>query len=96
MEYDINPNAPLNAPLNRFNIYPELATPDTVIDFTPNSDPVYGLAWLDLRQGPVMMTIPTTPDRYWVIQATDWALNTLDYVGSRAGSLVNSQQPLRI
>ena len=86
MEYDINPNAPLNASLNAFNIYPELATPDTAIDFTPNSDTVYGLAWLDLRHGPVLMTIPSTPDRYWVVQATDWALNTLDYVGSRVGS----------
>lgn len=86
MEYDINPNAPLNAPLNTFNIYPELATPDTAIDFTPNNDTVYGLAWLDLRHGPVLMTIPSTPDRYWVVQATDWALNTLDYVGSRVDS----------
>lgn len=86
MEYDINPNAPLNAPLNTFNIYPELATPETAIDFTPNNDTVYGLAWLDLRHGPVLMTIPKTPDRYWVVQATDWALNTLDYVGSRVGS----------
>lgn len=86
MEYDINPNAPLNAPLNSFNIYPELATPDTAIDFTPNNDTVYGLAWLDLRHGPVLMTIPATPYRYWVVQATDWALNTLDYVGSRVGS----------
>lgn len=58
MEHDINPNAPLNAPLNTFNIYPALATPATSIDFTPNNDTVYGLAWLDLRHGPVLMTIP--------------------------------------
>jgi len=86
MERDINPNAPLNAPLNRFNIYPDLANPGSAIDFTPNNDTIYGLAWLDLRQGPVLMTIPQVPDRYWVVQATDWALNSLDYVGSRVGS----------
>jgi len=86
MERDINPNAPLNAPLNRFNIYPDLANPSSAIDFTPNNDTIYGLAWLDLRQGPVLMTIPKVPDRYWVVQATDWALNSLDYVGSRVGS----------
>lgn len=86
MERDLNPNAPLHAPLNRFNIYPDLADPSTAIDFTPNNDTIYGLAWLDLRQGPVLMTIPKVPDRYWVVQATDWALNTLDYVGSRVGS----------
>lgn len=86
MEKDINPAAPLNAPLNRFNIYPDLANPASAIDFTPNNDTIYGLAWLDLRQGPVLMTIPQVPDRYWVVQATDWALNSLDYVGSRVGS----------
>lgn len=86
MEKDINPAAPLNAPLNRFNIYPDLANPTSAIDFTPNNDTIYGLAWLDLRQGPVLMTIPMVPDRYWVVQATDWALNSLDYVGSRVNS----------
>lgn len=86
MEKDIHPKAPLNAPLNRFNVYPGLATPGAAIDFTPNNDTVYGLAWLDLRQGPVLMTIPQVPSRYWTVQATDWALNTLDYVGGRVGS----------
>lgn len=86
MEKDIHPKAALNAPLNRFNIYPGLATPGAAIDFTPNNDTVYGLAWLDLRQGPVLMTIPTTLNRYWTVQATDWALNTMDYVGNRVGS----------
>ncbi len=86
MEKDTHPNAALNAPLNQFNVYPGLATPATAIDFTPNNDTVYGLAWLDLRQGPVLMTIPGTPERYWTVQATDWALNTLDYVGERVGS----------
>ena len=86
MEKDIHPKAPLNAPLNQFNVYPGLATPATAIDFTPNNDTVYGLAWLDLRQGPVLMTLPETPDRYWTVQATDWALNTLDYVGGRVKS----------
>ena len=83
MEKDIHPKAPLNAPLNAFNVYPELATPASAIDFTPNNDTVYGLAWLDLRQGPVLMTIPKPMERYWTVQATDWALNSLEYIGSR-------------
>lgn len=86
MEKDVHPKAALNAPLNHFNVYPGLATPTTTIDFTPNNDTVYGLAWLDLRQGPVLMTIPQVPGRYWTVQATDWALNTLDYVGGRVKS----------
>jgi hypothetical protein len=86
MEKDIHPKAPLNAPLNSFNVYPGLATPASAIDFTPNNDTVYALAWLDLRQGPVLMTIPGVTDRYYTIQATDWALNTFSYVGSRVRS----------
>ncbi|MDD3250333.1 MAG: DUF1214 domain-containing protein [Smithellaceae bacterium] len=86
MEKDIHPKAKNNAPLNQFNVYPELAEPTSAIDFTPNNDTVYGLAWLDLRQGPVLMTIPKVPERYWVVQATDWALNTFGYTGSRVKS----------
>ena len=86
MEKDIHPGATLNAPLNSFNVYPGLATPGAAIDFTPNNDTVYGLAWLDLSQGPVLMTIPEVKGRYYTIQATDWALNTFAYVGSRLNS----------
>jgi hypothetical protein len=86
MEKDIHPKAALNAPLNAFNVYPGLATPGAAIDFTPNNDTVYGLAWLDLRQGPVLITIPEVKGRYYTIQATDWALNTFSYIGSRVKS----------
>ena len=86
MEKDTNPASDLHAPLNTFNVYPGLATPGAAIDATPNNDTVYGFAWLDLRQGPVLMTIPKTPDRYWTVQATDWALNTFAYVGQRVQS----------
>jgi hypothetical protein len=86
MEKDTNPAADLNAPLNTFNVYPGLAAPGAAIDFTPNNDTVYGLAWLDLSQGPVLMTIPEVPNRYWTVQATDWALNSFAYVGQRMQS----------
>lgn len=86
MEKDTNPGAPLHAPLNTFNVYPGLAVPGAAIDFTPNNDTVYGLAWLDLSQGPVLIHVPQTPNRYYTIQATDWALNTFAYIGSRVHS----------
>lgn len=86
MEKDTHPDAPLNAPINEFNIYPNLATPDSAIDFTPNNDTVYGLAWLDLSQGPIIIDVPEIPNRYMVIQATDWALNTFAYIGTRVHS----------
>ncbi|MDT8991495.1 DUF1214 domain-containing protein [Curvibacter sp. APW13] len=86
MEKDTDRRSPLHAPLNTFNVYPRLAEPGSAIDFTPNNDTVYGLAWLDLRQGPVLVTVPPLLDRYWTIQATDWALNTFSYIGSRVKS----------
>lgn len=86
MEKDTHPGARLNAPLNAFNVYPGLATPGAAIDFTPNNDTIYGLAWLDLRQGPVLITVPEVKDRYYTVQATDWALNTFSYIGSRVES----------
>ncbi len=86
MEHDIHAGAPLHAPLNQFIVYPGLAKPSSATDTTPNNDTVYGFAWLDLSQGPVLMTIPEVKGRYYTIQATDWALNTMDYVGSRVKS----------
>ena len=86
MEHDIHPVAPLHAPLNQFIVYPGLAKPSSATDTTPNNDTVYGFAWIDLSQGPVLLTIPEVKGRYYTIQATDWALNTMDYVGSRVKS----------
>lgn len=70
------------APINAFYINKELAKPGFT-DFTPNSDTYYGLAWLDLSQGPIAMTLPEIPDRYFTIEATDAALNVLSNIGSR-------------
>lgn len=86
MEHDIHPASPLHAPLNHFIVYPGLATPSSATDSTPNNDTVYAFAWIDLSQGPVLLTIPEVKGRYYTIQATDWALNAMDYVGSRVES----------
>lgn len=73
------------APINAFYVNKELAKPGFT-DFTPNSDTYYGLAWLDLSQGPVAMTLPSVPDRYFTIEATDAALNVLSNICSRLKS----------
>ena len=81
----IHPKYKDYAPINAFAISKELATPGFT-DFTPNSDTFYGLAWLDVSQGPVLMTIPEISAKYWTIQATDASLNTFNYIGSRLKS----------
>ena len=74
------------APINQFHISKELAKPGFT-DFTPNSDTFYGLAWLDVSQGPILFTIPEIPEKYYTIQATDAGLNTFNYIGSRMKSV---------
>ncbi len=81
----IHPKYPDYAPINQFYISKELAKPGFT-DFTPNHDTLYGLAWLDLSQGPILMTVPEVPNRYYTIQATDVSLNTFNYIGSRVKS----------
>ena len=49
----------------------------------PNTDTFYSLAELDLSNGPVVLSVPDTPDRYYSFQLTDPYTNVVDYIGSR-------------
>ncbi len=73
------------APLNTLRVHDTLAQPGFT-DFTPNNDTLYGLGWLDLGPGPVLMHVPAMGTRYWTVQATDAALNCAEYVGRRVGT----------
>ena len=73
------------APINQFHISKELAKPGFT-DFTPNCDTYYGLAWLDVSKGPILLTLSEIPEKYYTIQATDAGLNTFNYIGSRMKS----------
>lgn len=81
----INPNYHAYTPINSILTESTLAKPGFT-DFTPNNDTLYGLGWLDLSQGPILMTVPKSDGRYWTMQATDYGLNSLKYVGSRVNS----------
>jgi hypothetical protein len=51
---------------------------------TPNADTPYSMGMLDLRGGPVVLTVPEVTDRYYVMQFEDlFGCNDL-FVGSRA------------
>lgn len=51
-----------------------LATPSLSPIVAPNVDTMYGVAWIDLREGPVVIGIPSmeTAPRYHVFQAMDF------------------------
>ena len=52
----------------------ELLTPFTSPIVAPNVDTLYGVVWMDLREGPVIIGIPNmeTAPRYHVFQAMDF------------------------
>lgn len=70
-------------PFNQFQLSPDLATPQTHA-VGPNIDTLYGFAWLDLTQGPQIITVPDTHDRYYSIQLVDAYQNSFAYIGRRA------------
>jgi hypothetical protein len=69
-------------PFNRFFLNSELATPSFKSP-GPNIDTLYGFAYLDLSDGPQIIGVPDTHDRYYSIQLQDAWLNTFDYIGRR-------------
>ncbi len=72
-----------NLRMNQFYLSQALATPTLLIP-APNVDTIYGLAWLDLSKGPLVLDVPDAGDRYYAIQFIDAYENTFAYVGTRA------------
>ena len=51
---------------------------------TPNADTPYSFALLDFRAGPVVLSVPSVTDRYYVMQFEDLYGQNDFYVGSRS------------
>jgi hypothetical protein len=60
-----------------------LSTPRSTAVVAPNVDTLYSSAWLDLRDGPVQLSIPDGGDRFRVFQFLDVWSNTIANVGTR-------------
>lgn len=50
---------------------------------TPNNDTIYSHAFLDLRNGPVTLSVPDTGTRYFSIALMDMYSNNFGYLGTR-------------
>lgn len=61
---------------NRFSHRRRLATPAFREVTTPNNDTIYSMAWLDLTDGPVTLTMPDPGSRYTAMQIMDMYTNT--------------------
>jgi hypothetical protein len=74
--------ASTGAERNRFYVDRYLATP-AVRFIGPNVETIYGFGWIDLNNGPQVLEVPDTADRYYCLQFMDACLQTIDYIGRR-------------
>lgn len=71
------------APFNTFGHARSLATPkDRFVSV--NNDTIYSLAQVDLGVGPLLLEVPDTAGRYYVMQFVDAWTDNFAYVGQRA------------
>jgi hypothetical protein len=71
------------APFNRFSHASRLAGPDDRF-VSINNDTIYSIAQVDVSGGPVLLRVPDTSGRYYVLQFVDTWTNNFAYVGRRA------------
>ena len=76
-------SVPGEAPVNQFAYIKTLATPDAKTVIRPNADTIYTTAWLDLREQPMVLSLPAVPDRYYVIPLYDAYTNQFYSFGPR-------------
>ncbi|WP_433236751.1 DUF1254 domain-containing protein [Streptosporangium sp. CA-135522] len=71
------------APINTFAHVP--AFPDASFEsvVSPNVDTLYSVSWLDLSAGPVMLSVPDTDGRYYMLELLDAWTNVFACPGTR-------------
>ena len=69
---------------NRYRHYSRGFTPADTDIVSPSNDTPYSWAWLDLRAEPMVVSVPASPDRYYVLQWFDLYTHNYAYVGSLA------------
>jgi hypothetical protein len=72
------------APFNHISHVHRLATADDHVIVRPNNDTFYSSAWLDLTDGPMVVSVPDVGERYYSLQLMDTYTNAFAYIGKRA------------
>ena len=74
------------APLNQF-AHSDLFTAESDADFAgftfPIADLLYSIAWLDLSEEPIIISVPKMGERYYAICFTDLLNRNSGYIGTR-------------
>lgn len=79
---DATPQGPLRW-CNALTHRRELLTAGGSRVVTPNNDTLYSNAWLDLDAGPLVIDVPATAGRYYVLGLLDMFTNPFAHLGSR-------------
>lgn len=83
LEMTTSPTAMVGAPVNLFAHMTKLATPrDQFVSI--NNDTIYSVAVCDVTREPLVLHVPDTHDRYYVMQFVDAWTNNFAYVGRRS------------
>ena len=70
------------APINTFFRSPVLANPSTQTGGSPNTDTLYAVAWLDVRDEPIVISVPEVTDRYYTLEMACIDSDNFAYVGT--------------
>jgi hypothetical protein len=71
------------APMNQFANAPAFPDPTFEAVVSPNVDTLYSTAWLDLSEEPMVLSLPDTGDRYYLIEILDAWTNVFASPGTR-------------
>ncbi len=78
-----DPDKKNRTPLNHFQHKRNLSDHTATTVVAPNNDTLYSSARLDLANEPVVLEVPDTGGRYYVMQFMDFYTNNFAYVGKR-------------
>ncbi len=73
----------VKAPVNQFIHVREFPDPKFTYVVAPNADTLYSAAWLDLRNEPIVLSVPDTGKRYYLMPMLDAWTNVFASPGSR-------------
>ena len=68
---NVEPGKGLGGPLNAFANILEYPPADLKVVVRPNFDTLYSSGWLDLTKGPVIVSVPDTDGRYYLLPMLD-------------------------
>jgi hypothetical protein len=73
-----------HAPFNQFGHVGKLITAADKDVVSSNADTIYSSAFLDLKQGAALISVPDTGERYYSLMLEDAYTNVFGYIGKRA------------